>query len=128
MDAEKEVVSQLGVLQLDKLKLVYTELKLAEITDNNKKDNESYIRRMIMRHLSSDTIGEAEDEGLATFLHLSTFIKDMIKTEDPKELEDGENYVEKDKTQVDTEAVNREVERKVKQAAAEKKESSTCSH
>jgi hypothetical protein len=83
MDPEKEVMRRLAELGVDDLKTVHTELKLADITDESKKDNESYIRKMIMRHLSSDTVVDAEDEGLSTYLFLNTFMKTLVKTQDP---------------------------------------------
>ena len=83
MDAEQAVLQQLSTLELNELKQVYDELKLPEVTDETKKENALYIRRMIVRHLSSDTVVGGEDEGLATFLHLQTFIqaitKDLVK-------------------------------------------------
>ena len=88
MDPEKEVLRQLGELDVDKLKLVHAELSLAEITDEAKKDSESYIRKMIMRHLSSADVVDAEDEGVSTYLHLNTFIETLTKTEDPKDSTD----------------------------------------
>ena len=48
MDSEREVMRQLAELSVDNLKLVHTELKLAEITSETKKDSESYIRKMIL--------------------------------------------------------------------------------
>ena len=88
MDPEKEVLRQLGELDVDKLKLVHAELSLAEITDETKKDSESYIRKMIMRHLSSADVVDSEDEGVSTYLHLNTFIATLTKTEDPKDSKD----------------------------------------
>ena len=103
MDPEREVMRQLAELSVDNLKLVHTELKLAEITSETKKDSESYIRKMILRHLSSDLVVEAEDEGLSTFLHLNTFIEALPKTEDPKDLQDkkpADNDTTENKTDV----------------------------
>ena len=88
MDPEKEVLRQLGELDVDKLKLVHAELSLAEITDETKKDSESYIRKMIMRHLSSADVIDSEDEGVSTYLHLNTFIETLTKMEDPKETDE----------------------------------------
>ena len=67
MDAEKEVLRQLSELCVEHLKLVHTELGLTEISDDNKKESDSYIRKMIIRHLSSDEVVEVEDEGLSTY-------------------------------------------------------------
>ena len=77
MDAEQAVLQQLSALELNELKQVYEEVKLPEVADDTKKDNALYIRRMIVRHLSSDTVVGEEDEGVATFLHLQTFIQDI---------------------------------------------------
>ena len=87
MDPEREVVRQLGELSVERLKLVHTELKLPAITNDAKKESDSYIRKMILRHLSSEAIVDAEDEGLSTFLHLNTFIN-TLTAEDPKESTD----------------------------------------
>ena len=88
MDAEKEVLRQLSELSVEHLKLVHTELGLTEISDDNKKESDSYIRKMIIRHLSSDEVVEVEDEGLSTYLHLNTFIK-TLTPKDPKDEKDG---------------------------------------
>ena len=92
MDAEQAVLQQLSALELNELKQVYEELKLPEVTDDTKKDNALYIRRMIVRHLSSDTVVGEEDEGLATLLHLQTFIQDITK--DLSEKSEGEPKAE----------------------------------
>ena len=81
MDAEQAVLRQLSTLELNELKQVHEELKLPEVTDETKKENALYVRRMIVRHLSSDTVVDEEDEGLATFLHIQTFIKGITKTQ-----------------------------------------------
>ena len=92
MDAEQAVLQQLSALELNELKQVYEELKLPEVTDDTEKDNALYIRRMIVRHLSSDTVVGEEDKGLATFLHLQTFIQDITK--DLSEKSEGEPKAE----------------------------------
>ena len=87
MEIEGKVLKQLGELSVEHLKLVHTELGLTEITDEAKKESSSYIRKMIMRHLSSDDVADAEDEGLSTYLHLDTFMETLI-AEDPKDSKD----------------------------------------
>ena len=56
MDAEQAVLQQLSALELNELKQVYVEVKLPEFTDDTKKDNALYLRCMIVRYLSSDTV------------------------------------------------------------------------
>ena len=106
MDAEQGVFKKLGEINLDVLKQVYTELQLPDVTDENKKENETYIRRMIVRHLSSDTVVEVEDEGLATFLQLRTFIqgltKDLLLTKDEPAVSKPDDDTKKEDAEVET--------------------------
>ena len=88
MEIEGKVLKQLGELSVEHLKLVHAELALTDITDETKKESTSYIRKMIMRHLSSDDVADAEDEGLSTYLHLDTFMETFLTAEDPKDSKD----------------------------------------
>ena len=78
MDAEQAVLKQLSAQELSELKQVHEELKLPEITKEDEKESALYIRRRIVHHLVTDVVG-GEDDGLATFLHLQTFIQEITK-------------------------------------------------
>ena len=108
MDAEQAVLQQLSTLELNELKQVHEELKLPEVTDETKKENALYVRRMIVRHLSSDTVVDEEDEGLATFLHIQTFIKGITKDPVEEEKEEPEPEVTEEKVELQNDNKNLE--------------------
>ena len=86
MDAEQAVLKQISALELSELKQVHEELKLPEITKEDEKESALYIRRRIVHHLVTDVVG-GEDDGLATFLHLQTFIQEITKDQSEKKSE-----------------------------------------
>ena len=82
MDAEAEVLKLIGeTSDIEELVSIHDDLKLPEVEDA-KKDNVTFRRRVIVRHLSSDAVVGVDDEGLATFLHLLDILRAM--REDPK--------------------------------------------
>ena len=136
MHAEQAVLQQLSALELNELKQVYVEVKLPEVTDDTKKDNALYLRRMIVRHLSSDTVVGGEDEGLATFLHLQTFIQGITKDlevseEEPKnevtDVKKDDDDTVKDKSVKKKEPVSKveEVKKEAKDSRKDNEEDST---
>ena len=60
-------------------------MKLAAIPEG-KTDNKYFILMMILRHLSSDDMQDAEDDGVSTFLVILDFIKKSkeVETKDDK--------------------------------------------
>lgn len=81
---EDEVFGSLGLLKLDELLYIYGILALPDLTEDQKVV--AILRKRIRKHLSSDTIQESEDEGLAYFLQ----IKNYLDTQDIRVSRNGE--------------------------------------
>ena len=70
---EDEVFSSLGLLRLDELLNIYGDLGLPDITDDGDR-NVAVVRKRIMKFLTSDEVEKSEDQGLAHFLRIKTYL------------------------------------------------------
>ena len=70
---EDEVFSSLGLLRLDELLNIYGDLGLPDITDDGDR-NVAVVRKRIMKFLTSDAVEKSDDQGLAHFLRIKTYL------------------------------------------------------
>ena len=73
----KEVMERLQQVGVGELLEIITGLSLTVADD--KKTNKRALFNIVMRHLSSEAVEDAEDEGLATFLKLNDDLKEMLE-------------------------------------------------
>ena len=78
---EDEVFSKMGLLNLEELLNIYSELGLPDIAEEAEK-TQANIRRKVVRFLTSDEVVNSDDKGAAHYLVIKTYMdtQDIIVT------------------------------------------------
>ena len=69
---EQEVLKQIGDLELEQLMVIHGELGLPNVEEDKKVL--PHVRKLILRHLSSDEVEQSPDQGLAHFLKIKEYM------------------------------------------------------